>query len=230
MFDQGQDRFSVHLIRGSLLLAMRLLFRIEHYGMENIPERGPLIITSNHVTYFDPFWVSVRIYRAVRFMAWDKIFSFPIAGAIFRWLGAFPVNLEAPEFGAYKNALAILKKQEALMIFPEGGRSPDGNLMPFKEGAARLALKTGAPILPVLVEGGERVWSAKMHIPRPRKVVVSYLRLIHTPSIPAGNRDEFEKAAVALTRQIHDTLEAALRQTPRLRARCVQSGGARGQV
>jgi 1-acyl-sn-glycerol-3-phosphate acyltransferase len=222
MFNQGEDRFSVHLIRGSLLLAMRILFRIEHHGMANIPEGGPLIITPNHVTYFDPFWVSVRIYRAVRFMAWDKIFEFPIAGAIFRWLGAFPVNLDAPEFGAYKCALAILKKREALMIFPEGGRSPDGNLMPFKEGAARLALKTGAPILPVLVEGGERVWSASMHIPRPRKVVVNYLPLIPTPSIPAGNRDEFEKAAAALTGQIHDRLEAALRLKAPLGAHCVQ--------
>src|SRR4029434_4419393 len=218
MFDQGQDRFSVHLLRGSLFLAMRILFRIEHHGMENIPERGPLILTPNHVTYFDPFWVSVRIYRAVRFMAWDKIFGFPIAGAIFRWLGAFPVNLEAPEFGAYKEALTILQKKEALMIFPEGGRSPDGNLMPFKEGAARLALKTGAPILPVLVEGGGQVWSAEMRVPRPRKVVVNYLRLISTPSIRAGNKDEFEKAAASLTRQIHDTLEAALRQKPPLRA------------
>ena len=215
MIDQGQNRFSVHLMRGSLLLAMRVLFRIEHRGMENIPARGPLIITPNHVTYFDPFWVSVRIYRAVRFMAWDKIFAIPITGAIFRWLGAFPVNLEAPEFGAYRNALTILQKQEALMIFPEGGRSPDGTLLPFKEGAARLALKTGASILPVLVEGGERVWSPQMYIPRPCKVVVNYLRPIPVPPAPAGNRDDFEKAAAALTRQIHDTLlAAALRRNP----------------
>jgi hypothetical protein len=67
----------------------------------------------------------------------------------------------------------------------------------------------------VLVEGGGQVWSAKMRVPRPRKVVVNYLRLISTPSIPSRNRDEFEKAAASLTTQIHDTLEAALRQENR---------------
>ena len=223
MLDQGQNRFFVHFMRGSLFLAMRILFRIEHHGMENIPAHGPLIITPNHVTYFDPFWVSVRIYRAVRFMAWDKIFAIPIAGALFRWLGAFPVNLEAPEFGAYKNALTILQKQEALMIFPEGGRSPDGTLMPFKEGAARLALKTGASILPVLVEGGEHVWSPKMLIPRPGKVMVNYLCPIAVPPTPPGKRDDFEKAAAALTRQIHDALATALRKQP-VSAGCARSG------
>ncbi len=179
MIDIGQNTIVVRLLRGTLLFLMRILFRIEHSGMDGIPAVGPLIVVANHVTYFDPFWIAARMTRKVHFMAWDKIFVFPPAGWLFRWLGAFPVNLENPEYSAFKAALKILKHGEALMIFPEGGRSPDGVPMEFKDGAARLAVRSGAAILPVVVYGGERVWNPKMIFPRPRKVRVEYLDPIY---------------------------------------------------
>ena len=110
MIDQGRNSLNVRILRGTLLFLMRFLFRIEHYGIENIPCDGPLIIVANHETYFDPFWVAVRVHRAVRFMAWDKIFRLPFASGIFHWLGAFPVSLESPESSAYKTALKILHR------------------------------------------------------------------------------------------------------------------------
>jgi 1-acyl-sn-glycerol-3-phosphate acyltransferase len=136
MLDAGKNSLGVRVLRAMMLRLMRIFFRIEHSGMECIPPKGPLLIVSNHVTYFDPFWIGVACYRRIRFMAWDKIFSFAPAGMLFRWLGAFPVSLTRPESGAYKTALRILKEGEALVIFPEGGRSTDGSLMDFKNGAA----------------------------------------------------------------------------------------------
>ena len=125
MIDQGTETADVRLLRASLLFLMKALFRIEHLGLGNIPAEGPLIMVANHVTYFDPFWVATPVRRTVRFMAWDRIFGIPVAGRVFRWLGAFPVSLENPETGAYKTALRFLKQQQALLIFPEGGRSAD---------------------------------------------------------------------------------------------------------
>jgi len=205
MLDQGKETLDVKLLRGTLLLLMRVLFRIEHRGMENIPREGPLLIVANHTTYFDPFWVSVRIYRAVRFMAWDKIFRFSLAGAIFRWLGAFPVSLESPESGAYKNCLKVLRRNEALLIFPEGGRSPDGCLLPFKEGAAHLALKTGTTVLPVVIHGGIRVWGTAMVFPMPRKVSVEYL----PPILPA----QFAASVEGLTGRMRQMIGSHLART-----------------
>jgi 1-acyl-sn-glycerol-3-phosphate acyltransferase len=202
MLDQGQETLDVKLLRCSLLLLMRTFFRIKHQGMENVPADGPLLIVANHTTYFDPFWVSVRIYRAVRFMAWDKIFKIPIAGRIFRWLGAFPVSLEKPESSAFKAALKVLRKGGALMIFPEGGRSPDGRLMPFKEGAAHLALKLRATILPVAIHGGVRVWGPRMPLPLPRRVLVEYL----SPIRP----EQFEASVGGLTLQIRQAIQSRL--------------------
>ncbi len=202
MLDQSKETLDVRIIRGTLLFLMRVLFRIEHRGTENIPPDGPLLIIANHSTYFDPFWVSVRIYRAVRFMAWDKIFEFPLAGTIFRWLGAFPVSLEKPESGAYKNCLRVLRRNEALVIFPEGGRSRDGSLLPFKEGAAHLALKTGATVLPVVIHGGARVWGPDMLFPMPRKVSVEYL----PPILPT----QFADSVAALTGQMRQAINSHL--------------------
>jgi 1-acyl-sn-glycerol-3-phosphate acyltransferase len=189
-----------------LLFLMRLLFRIEYSGMENIPREGPLLIAANHVTYLDPLWISIPIRRRVRYMAWDKIFRIPVAGSLFRWFGAFPVSLENPELGAYKAALITLQQGEALMIFPEGGRSPDGRLLPFKQGAARLAILSGATILPVVVRGGAKVWNRDMLLPRPAKVSVEYLQ-----PIP---REQFEPSAQALARQIRDSIVRSLQELP----------------
>ena len=184
MLDAGKNSFGVRLLRATVLTMMRILFRIEHSGMDGIPTSGPLLIVSNHVTYFDPFWIGVACYRRIRFMAWDKIFSFAPAGILFRWFGAFPVSLTRPESGAYKTALRILKEGEALVIFPEGGRSTDGSLMNFKNGASKLALKSGASIVPVAIVGGEKVWSRGMRLPRPAKVRVFFLPPIFPDSYP----------------------------------------------
>jgi 1-acyl-sn-glycerol-3-phosphate acyltransferase len=212
MLNQGRETIGVRLLRGSLLLLMRILFRIEHHGWERVPPSGPLILAANHVTYFDPPWISVRIYRTLRIMAWDRLFV-PPAGWVLRWLGAFPVSLENPEFSAYRAALRILQRGEALMIFPEGGRSPDGTLMPFRAGAARLALRTGATIVPVVVHGGDRVWSKKMIWPRPAKVRVDYL--------PPIGREYFPKSAEELIEHVRDAI---------LRRQQESAGGAQKRV
>jgi 1-acyl-sn-glycerol-3-phosphate acyltransferase len=214
MLDLGSDSLFVTLFRGSLVLLMRLLFRIEHRGTENIPRNGPLVVAPNHVTYFDPFWISAGIRRKVRYMAWDKIFELPVVDPIFRWLGAFPVNLQNPEFGTFKVALQILRQREALMVFPEGGRSPDGSLQPFKEGAARLALRTGAEVLPVAVHGGSAVWGPKLLLPRPRKVWVDYLPPISCPATGSSSKVEFERAASELTEAIRSSIESRLKRGP----------------
>jgi len=202
MLDIGKKSYFLRSLRGTIYLVMRILFRIEHRGWERIPMNGPLLIAANHVTYFDPFWIGVRIYRTLRFMAWDKLFQFPLSGCLFRWLGAFPVNLENPGYASYKTALKVLRDGECVMIFPEGGRSPDGRLMPFKEGVAHLAFRAGAAVMPVVVRGGAKVWSSKMLFPRPAKVIVEYLN-----PIP---REKFPPTAAELMQNIRNTMLGCL--------------------
>jgi 1-acyl-sn-glycerol-3-phosphate acyltransferase len=198
MLDAGKNSLGVRILRSAMLLMMRVLFRIEHSGTEHIPLKGPLLIASNHVTYFDPFWIGVACYRRIRYMAWDKIFSFPPAAMLFRWLGAFPVSLTRTESGPYRTSLRILNAGDALVIFPEGGRSTDGSLMHFKNGAANLAIKSHTPIVPVAIAGGEKVWSRGMRFPRPAKVRVYFLPPLLPETFPPNPDDLTSKIRLAI--------------------------------
>ncbi len=168
----------VKTVRILALAVSRLLWRIEFHGTENIPAKGTggFIVASNHPTYFDPFWISLPIYADLRFLAWDRAFHLPVAGRLISWLGAIPMSLDpGGTTGTLKRSLQILKQGCALVIFPEGEREfGDGELLPFKTGVAQLAARTGVPVLPVSVRGGNRVWPRDRVYPGIGKVIVYF--------------------------------------------------------
>ncbi len=152
----------------------RLYFRIEFEGADRAPAEGPVIIAPNHVSYLDPFWVSIPIKRPLRYMTWDRMTRLPLLGRLIRAYGAFPVNLEKGDRAALRHSLKHLLGGGGLMIFPEGGRTRTGRLMQFKPGVIRLALDTDAPIVPVTIIGGYRAYSPHHIFPRPCKVKIIY--------------------------------------------------------
>lgn len=163
--------FLVKILQFLGLAISKILWRIEYKGIENIPQKlkSGLIIAANHQSYFDPFWICLKIKnRKFRFMAWDKAFDWFLIGDFIRYLGAFPVSLErGGTLKALKNALEFLDEGATLTIFPEGEREfSDGKMLPFKSGAARIAIEAGVPILPVTVRGANRVWAQDMKFPR----------------------------------------------------------------
>jgi 1-acyl-sn-glycerol-3-phosphate acyltransferase len=190
----------------------RLLFKIEFHGAENIPPEGPCIITPNHVSYGDPIWITIPIYRRIYYMAWDKPFEIPVLGFIMRAFGAFPVNLEsAADTSAQRDSLEVLMKGGALVIFPEGGRTRTGKLMPFKMGAFRFALTHGIPIVPVSIKGAEKIWPIGRAIPRPGKLVLTYHPPIQVERVPEGtSRQKIKEQARLLARKTHDIVASAL--------------------
>ena len=129
----------------------RAWFGLEFRGVENIPRDGGLIITPNHQTYADPPLVTIPVRRRVYYMAWDKLFDIPGLGQLIR---VFPVDIYSSDPGAVREARRLVQEGAAVMIFPEGGRSFDGTLGPFKLGAFRLAVTLGATVLPVTIAGG----------------------------------------------------------------------------
>ena len=158
----------------------RALWKIEFYGVENVPEDGGLIIAANHQTYIDPFWLSLKIKRPTRYLAWSAAFGWPLVGKCLVWFGAWPLALEGSDPKAIRRSLQWLRDGGAVVIFPEGGRSTStGSLERFKAGAVRLALEANVPILPVTIKGGNRVWPRGWRFPRPGKVTVTYHPLHH---------------------------------------------------
>lgn len=169
----------------------RILWKIEFSGVENIPERGGVIVAANHQTYIDPFWLSLPIKRPTRYLAWSAAFRWPLVGTGLRWLGAWPLALEGSDPAAIRTSLQWLRNGGVVVIFPEGARSTDtGALDRFKAGAVRLALEAEVPILPVTIRGGNRVWPRGWRFPRLGKVVVTY----HPPYHPEQCLNEETRA------------------------------------
>ena len=204
-------RFVLAALRPFVRWWCRVFFKIEFHGVENIPAEGACLITPNHITYADPIWITIPILRRIYYMAWDKPFDIPGLGFIMRSFGAFPVSLDSVDASAHRSANDLLRAGRALVIFPEGGRTRTGRLMPFKMGAFRLALIHGIPIVPVTINGAEKIWPVGRMLPRPGKLTITYPPPLIVERAPDSlSRLELKAQARLLARKTHDTVASAL--------------------
>ena len=162
------------VLRPGFHWACRLYFGLELRGTEHIPADGAVIIVPNHQTFADPPLVTIPVHRPVHYMAWARLFTIPLFGAFIRALRAFPVDIEKSDGRAVREAARLLRDGEAVMIFPEGGRTTDGRMQPFKLGAFRLAVTHATPVLPVSITGAWESWPADRTLPRPGRVTITY--------------------------------------------------------
>jgi len=137
---------------------MRAWFGLRVRGAEHIPASGPALIVSNHQSILDPPLIGGAARRPIYFLAKAELFRIPLFGALIRRLNARPVRREGPDPGALRMALRVLEEDGALLIFPEGTRGAEGVLRPAKAGAGMLAVKSGAPVVPVYISGSGRAW------------------------------------------------------------------------
>ncbi|MEK6408029.1 MAG: lysophospholipid acyltransferase family protein [Acidobacteriota bacterium] len=205
-------RFLIAVLSPFVWWLCRMLFKIEFHGVENIPSEGACIITPNHVTYADPVWITVPVRRRVYYMAWDKPFRIPVFGLLMRMFGAFPVNLDvAGDASAQREAIDMLRRGRALVMFPEGGRTKTGKLMGFKMGAFRLALAHGVPIVPVTIQGAGTIWPVGQMLPRLGKLTITYHPPIKVERMDEeASRSELKERARQLARRTHDIVATAL--------------------
>lgn len=184
---------------------------MKFYGTENIPleETSGLIVAANHQTYFDPFWLCIKVDRDFRYMAWDKACDWVVVGKIIRWLGAFPVSLEGGGKESYRKSLYFLREGKSLTIFPEASREfSDGKMLTFKSGAVRIALETGVPILPVTIRGANKVWSQDHKIPHVGRVEIYFHPVLHLPKLE--NKNDLRAVAEEWTEKLKEIIASKL--------------------
>lgn len=201
----------VSLIRGFVYSISRLLWRIEFKGTENIPENleGGLLIVANHQTYADPFWISVKVKRKTRYMAWDEAFDWFMIGKTIKYLGAFPVNLERGSKSSFITAVKVLREGATLIIFPEGARElTDGKLMPFKNGAFKIAQVAKVPIMPVTIRGANKVWGRGINVPKTGKVEIIFHPLVEIKG--SKNKEESAEFVEQTAEKVRQIIESAL--------------------
>lgn len=189
------------VFRPSFGALCRWYFRLEFRGVEHIPADGAVLIVPNHQSFADPPLVTIPVRRPIYYMAWARLFRVPAFGRLIRMLRAFPVDIDRNDGQAVREAVRLLRAGEALMIFPEGGRSPDGTLQPFKIGAFRLAVTHKTPVLPVTIAGAWEAWRFGYTLPRRGRVTITF----HPPQLAAPHLAPRDAA-----RDLHDRTVAAI--------------------
>ena len=141
-------------------------FRLSRTGREHVPAEGPVIFAANHRSFLDPFVIATLARRPVYFIAKRELFERRFCGWWLNALGAFPIDRGAADADAMATAREILERGDCVVIFPEGTRVRSGPLGAPRRGVGRLALETGAPVVPVAVFGTERVRRGPFVLPR----------------------------------------------------------------
>ena len=201
-------QWALEIIRPVVGGLSRMLWKIEFRGVENVPAEGGVIIAANHQTYLDPFWLSLKIKRPMRYLAWSAAFRWPLVGPCLSWFGAWPLALEGSDPAPIRRSLQWLRDGGAVVIFPEGGRATsEGSLERFKAGAVRLALEADVPILPVTIKGGNQIWPRGWRFPRIGKVVITYHPLYHAEQV---SKEETRAAAKRETERLAKVIASAL--------------------
>jgi 1-acyl-sn-glycerol-3-phosphate acyltransferase len=170
-----------------LSLPTLLIYRVRAIGVQNVPKKGALILAPNHFSQMDHFFVGLYLRRKVRFMAKSQMFGAPVLTYIYKHGGVFPVRRGHHDEKAIETARIILSQDEMLLVYAEGGRSRSGKLKEVKPGIGRIALETGAPVVPVAIQGSERVrrWK-RLSFP---KVTVQFGEPVSFPVEAAPSRE-----------------------------------------
>ena len=157
---RGGSTWTYTLARFVCTLPTILVYRLKVIGRKRVPRRGAVILAPNHFSQMDHFFAGVFLPRTIRFMAKSQLFGPPVLTGILKHGGVFPVRRGHRDEEAMKTAFTLLEQGELVLIYAEGGRSRSGELGEPKRGIGRIALESGAPVVPVAIYGsaGVRSW------------------------------------------------------------------------
>jgi 1-acyl-sn-glycerol-3-phosphate acyltransferase len=175
--DNGQT-IIVRMVALVARIFARVSARIEVQGLENVPRTGAVILAANHISNLDPVvagaWITTALRRRrIHWLGKRELFDWPVIGWAAANGGVHPVNRGSADVESFRLATRILESGYVLFVFPEGTRSPTGELQPAMDGTAMLAMRTGARIVPIGINSSDAVWrkGQKLPSPFPRRTV-----------------------------------------------------------
>ena len=204
----GEPDAMYEIVRSATVLYALITFRARGIGSENVP-LGPLILAPNHASFMDHFFTGAFVRRRIQFMAKSQLFASAVPQFIFSHGGVFPVRRGAGDDEAFISAFKILERGGAIGMYCEGGRTRDGQVAAeARPGIGRLALESGAPVVPVGILGSNQVRNWKrLQFPR---VTVSYGPPLRFTQVDDPTREQQQEAADLVLdriRDLHDDLE-----------------------
>jgi 1-acyl-sn-glycerol-3-phosphate acyltransferase len=186
-----------------LQLLWVLLYRVRRWGIENIPAEGPVLLAANHQSHFDPPLVGSCCPRRAAYIARASLFNVTVLAWFMRSFGAFPIERDGRGFAGIKETLRRLKRGEVVLIFPEGSRTRDGEIATFRAGIRTLALRSGATIVPVTIEGAYRAWPRTLSFPRRGTIHVRFAKALGPEEIRELGEDALVAEVERRVREAH---------------------------
>lgn len=196
---------------------IRIFYRLRFSGLENVPRRGPLLIIANHQSFIDPPLVGGEMwFRHTDFIARAGLFKFKPFGWLISALNSIPVTGEGNDTAAIKEALRRLEMGRCVILFPEGSRTADGAMRPFKRGIALLVKRARCPVIPAAIEGVHEAWPRARSRPFlfGKRVALKYGKPIPSDELMADGPD----AALRLLEVQIDAMRLELRAQLRARS------------
>jgi 1-acyl-sn-glycerol-3-phosphate acyltransferase len=151
-----------------------IALNIRCFGREKVPLAGGGLVLSNHQSNFDPVLVGLACERRLNYVARTTLFRSPIFRLMVATLDAIPIDREGGGLGGLKETLKRIKRGEMVLLFPEGTRTPDGEVHAIKPGFCAIARRANVPLIPVALDGAFDVWPRQHRFPRPAVVHVHW--------------------------------------------------------
>ena len=203
LYERGALVASFYWFSRSVCRVWCLLWhRLWHHGRRNIPQSGRVLLVANHCSFLDPVLVGTGTGRFCHYLARSSLGTVPVLGWLLDLYGVTFVDRDAPAREDLQKAIELLRREQALLIFPEGTRSRDGRLHEFKRGTVTLARRTRATVLPVGVRGAMRAFPASNKFPWPTACSVHFGEPMTYEEVAApGGLRELERRVAALSGQ-----------------------------
>jgi len=198
--------FFYEATRVVLALLNMVSFRTRYSGRENVPKEGGVLVVSNHQSHLDPPLIGLGCPRQMSPLARESLFDVPLLGRLITWLGSIPIDRDGMGISGIKESLRHLKRGEMVLIFPEGTRSPDGEIAPFKPGFGTLAVRSKAHILPVAIEGAYACWPRSRKLPRLGRIRIHYGEPISPEQVQQFDDRELLEEVERRVRDCHEYL------------------------
>ena len=207
-------RFAFFMLRWFIGAGFTLALRLKVVGRTNVPAEGGAIVIGNHASFLDPFIMSSRCGRPVRWLVAHEFYGNPRVHWLLWWFGTIPVGGGRSMIRSYRQITEVLGDGGFIGIFPEGGITRDGEMTPFRTGAAVIAFRTGVPIVPMYIHGTYEALPRYAKWPRLVPVTIHMGPAIDVPRKTNPTQDEIE-ALTATMRVAVARLQTEARATAR---------------
>jgi 1-acyl-sn-glycerol-3-phosphate acyltransferase len=175
----------------SAMVVFSVIFRVRFFGRENVPLSGPVLLVSNHQSYLDPIVCGVGLRRELDYVARDSLFRNRLFGRFIGSVNAFPIQRGQADIQAVKSIIRRLQNNRAIVVFPEGTRTTDGKIRSIKGGFDLIIRRSGATLVPVVVDGAFEVWPRHQALPSMGNISVFYGQPFTADQVQQMPREQF---------------------------------------